>query len=254
MNATAQQRLCRTAFTYCAATVVALALAGCATTVRGSVRLQDPITRPPTTTASPPPTTIAPAVTVHDLPALLLDLNAMQDLVGSPAMQAGATDHGVSGLDPGDRYDPPDCVSTMVWGMDSAYAGLGVQGAYGQTYKDPGAAGGHAVAEMVVAFPNATAAANAAQRITDQWRACTGRQVGETRADGMTSPQWTIGPTVVTGAVATMQRRPSDSQRWACARYMAAKANIVVDGLLCSYDLADRPLQIANAILGRIPG
>ncbi|QEN16543.1 sensor domain-containing protein [Mycolicibacterium sp. ELW1] len=53
-------------------------------------------------------------------------------------MEAGATDHGVSVLDPGDRYEPPDCVSTMVWGMDSAYAGLNALGAYGQTYRDPG--------------------------------------------------------------------------------------------------------------------
>jgi hypothetical protein len=229
------------------------ALAGCVSTVTGSVGLQQPIPRLPTTSASPPTPAAAPAVDVADLPRLLLDLNTVQDQVGSTAMEAGATDHGVSGLDPGDRYEPPDCVSTMVWGMDSAYAGLNALGAYGQTYRDPGAAGGHDLAEMVVAFPDARAAANAAQRMTDQWRACAGRQVSETRADGATSPQWTIAPTVVIDGVATLQRRPSDSKRWACARYMAAKSNIVVDGLLCSYDLADRPLQIAKAILGRIP-
>ncbi len=55
--------------------------------------------------------------------------------------------------------------------------------------RTPGPQGGaHAVAQMIVLFPDRAAAAAAAQRVTDQWRACTGRQVTETRSDGLTPP------------------------------------------------------------------
>lgn len=229
--------LCSAAFT----------VTGCATTVPGTASLKQPVSKPAEPTRSP-----TPLVTAEALPQLLIDLPTMQGLIGSPALETGAVDTKLSELDPGDQYTPPECLSSMLWGQSSVYAGLNATDAYGQTYKDPGPKGAHAVAQMIVLFPDRAAAAAAAQRVTDQWRACTGRQVTETRSDGLTPPHWTIGDVVQTGAVTTMVRRPDDSKRWACARFMAAKSNALVDGLMCSYDIGDRPVQITNAILAKI--
>lgn len=234
-----------------AAAVLCLAalitVTGCATTVPGTANLKEPVSKPAEPTR--PPT---PLVTAAALPQLLIDLPNMQTLIGSPALETGAVDTKLWELDATSHYTPPECLSSMMYGEVSTYEGLNATDAYGQTYKDPGPKGAHAVAQMIVLFPDPAAAALAAQRITDQWRACTGRQVSETRSDGLTPPNWTIGDVVQTGAVTTMVRRPDDSKRWACARFMAAKSNAVVDGLMCSYDIADRPVQITDAILAKI--
>ncbi|WP_445168195.1 sensor domain-containing protein [Mycolicibacterium sp. Dal123E01] len=148
-------------------------------------------------------------LTTDALPKLRVDVPQMRDLVASPALEAGAIDTSLWDLDANSHYTPPECLSTMLWGVTTSYAGLDARGAYGQTYKDPGTAGGHAVAQMVVMFADP-------------------------------------------GAVTTLVRRPDDSQRWACSRFMAAKSNAVIDGLLCSYDLAERTVQIAKAILAKI--
>ncbi|EHB46446.1 sensor domain-containing protein [Mycolicibacterium vinylchloridicum] len=227
--------------------LAALTVTGCATTVPGTANLKEPVSKPAEPTRTP-----TPLVTAAALPQLLIDLPTMQTLIGSPALETGAVDTKLSELEAGDHYTPPECLSTMLWGQTDTYAGLHATDAYGQTYKDPGPKGAHAVAQMIVLFPDPVAATTATQRIADQWRACTGRQVTETRSDGLTPPNWTIGDVVQTGAVTTMVRRPDDSKRWACARFMAAKSNAVVDGLMCSYDIADRPGQIANAILAKI--
>lgn len=226
-----------------------LTVAGCATTVPGTASLKEPVAKP-----TEPTRPATPLVAATALPKLLVDLPTMQTLIGSPALETGAVDTKLWELDAASHYTPPECLSSMVYGEASSYAGLNATDAYGQTYKDPGPKGAHAVAQMIVLFPDPAAAELAATRITDQWRACTGRQVTETRSDGLTPPKWTIGDVVQTGAVTTMVRRPDDSKRWACARFMAAKSNALVDGLMCSYDIADRPVQITNAILAKIAG
>lgn len=226
-----------------------LTVVGCATTVPGTASLKEPVAKPSEPTRIP-----TPLVTAAALPQMLIDLPTMQTLIGSPALETGEVDTKLWELDANSRYTPPECLSSMVYGEASSYAGLNATDAYGQTYKDPGPKAAHAVAQMIVLFPDPAAAALAAKHITDQWRACTDRQVTETRSDGLTPPKWTIGDVVQSGAVTTMVRRPDDSKRWACSRFMAAKSNAVVDGLMCSYDIADRPVQITNAILAKIAG
>ncbi len=47
---------------------------------------------------------------------------------------------------------------------------------------------------------------------------------------------------------------PQRQQALACSRFIGAKSNALVDGLVCSYDLGDRAVQITNAILAKIAG
>ncbi len=140
-----------------------------------------------------------PQVSAAALPQLLIDLPTMQTLVGSPALEAGDVDAKLSELDAGSHFTPPECLSSMLWGDSSTFAGLNSTAAYGQTLQGPRPQGGPCRSQMVVLFPDAAAAAAAARRVSDQWRSCSGKQVTETRADGMQSPAWTIGEVVQTG-------------------------------------------------------
>jgi hypothetical protein len=232
---------------------VAALIAGCVTVVKGTASAPPAASRvtviPPA--PDPPPTPPGPTpIPTSELPSLLIGLPAMRDLLAAPALQPEQTSTELDEPDAAATYQPPECISAVFTGMRNGYKDTDPLGAYGQSFKDPGDAAAHAADEMVVAFLDADQAATAATHLADQWRSC--RTFGGTRFDGQPIPTFTFDPVADSAGVST-QTRTAQGSRWACARYVSSKSNIVVEGQLCSYDIADRPQQLAHAILANIP-
>jgi eukaryotic-like serine/threonine-protein kinase len=231
----------------------AVLTAGCVTVVKGNpsappaasrVTVIPPAPAPPSTPPGPTP------VPTSQLPSLLVGLPGMRDLLAAPTLQPEQTSTELDDPDATANYEPPECISAVFTGMKNGYHGTDPLGAYGQSFKDPGDAAAHAADEMVVAFPDAGQAATAAAHLADQWRSC--HTFGGTRFDEAPIPTFTFDP-VTDSAGVSIQTRTAQGSRWACARYVSSQSNIVVEGQLCSYDIADRPQQIAHAILANIP-
>ncbi len=199
----------------------------------------------------PPPVRIA----VGDAPGLLMGVDQLRKLLGWTDIQpeADQTTTWLTDPDPGTVYDPAECMGVLYNGKSPSYAGTHPLGAYGEAFVDHDRVTNRGVSEMVVLFATAAEARAAAQRQVDQWNACRDRKVSTTPAGGGRSPAWTVSDITTTDGVTTMVRHTESSQ-WTCARFVADKANVVIDGMLCSYNITDRPLRVAQAIRGRIPG
>jgi hypothetical protein len=229
-------------------TITAAALtAGCVTVVKGTASAPPAASR---VTVIPPATPKPATVTVADLPNLLLGLPQMRDLLAAPNLERYEVTTEISEPNPKANYQPPECVSAIFTGMKSGYLASDPLGGYGQSFKELGDAISHVGDEMVVAFLDADQAKAAAAHLIDQWRSC--YTFGGTRADGQPIPTFTLEPVTYTDGVST-QKRTTQGSSWGCTRYAAHKSNIVVEGQLCSYDIADRPQRLAHAILANIP-
>ncbi len=217
------------------------ALAGCAAHIIGGQALY----------ASDTPSAPAPSVQLPDLPKLIPPLPELAAVVSSPELKNVGTVTRIEAQPEGYALSDSNCLSTMNPGSDSAYRGSRYQGVYGIVAQDEHH---RTVDALAVAFSNAAAAESLADSQARKWKECTDKTLTAIVPDMPTSNWMVSGPTRSYGVVVLL-RVQEGGQGFACARGIAARANVVADVSVCNPDHADIERQtskVANMILERI--
>ncbi|HEY9305546.1 MAG TPA: sensor domain-containing protein [Mycobacterium sp.] len=217
--------------------VLVWTLVGCTSTVAG--------------TATGRTGTKTPHPSAHGLPALLLSLDEMKQLLkfDDMAIQDTLTEPEARGI-----YQPPDCVGAVFSSMAGSYDGSGYRDFYEVRQKD--ATGGdvpHWVDQSAATFDNDTAAKDFVTHQVAQWHQCVGRQFKYAYprpTDWQDS--YRIGDTTDSGCVAMISSVTTGDEHYTDIRALAAKSNIVVDLQFTGFDLTDEPATAVNRILDRI--
>lgn len=189
------------------------------------------------------------SVKMVDLPKLIPTLPELSAAVNSAQLTKTGTVTGIEPLPENFILSEPNCVSVMSPGLESTYRGSGYLGAYGL------AANGGVVDAVAVAFLSAKAADRLADAQTDKWKRCTDKTFTANVGD-QPPVNWIVsGPTRSYG-VAVLLRIQEGGGGFACARGMAARANVVADVLICNPDQAvveHQASRVVNMILDKIP-
>lgn len=218
--------------------VLVWALLGCTSTVAGTA-----VTRGGGKT---------PTRSAHSLPALLLSLDEMKQLLkfDDIEIQDTVTQPEARGI-----YQPASCVGAVFSSMASSYAGSGYRDFYEVRQSDITGGGiPHWVDQGVATFDNEAAAKDFVTNQVAQWRQCVGRQFKYAYplpTDWQDS--YRIGDTIDSGCVTMISNVTTTDKRYTDIRVLAAKSNIVVDLQFTGFDLTDEPATAINRILDRIP-
>lgn len=217
---------------------VCLAVAGCTSTVGGSAVVG---------TGGRTPA----AVTARGLPALLLSLEEMKQLLKFSGM---ATDDIWTRPDARGIFEPASCVGAVFSSMAGSYDDSGYRDFYEVRQSD--VSGGdlpHWVDQGVATFENDAAARSFVTEQVAQWRQCAGRQLryAYPQPDDWQDP-YRIGDTIDSGCVTVVSNVIAGDKPYTDIRALAAKSNIVVDLQFTGFDLTDEPATAINRILDRI--
>lgn len=244
----------RLRWTACAAIAATTVLSGCTSTVIGhgsATHGSSSTTAPPASTATPAPKP-ATHVAAADLPRLLLSIDEIRKIMDGPTMEIEKTITQPAGFE-GATFAPLECVGPRFNAMAVTYDGSGQHAFLDQeTDEREPAPLRHGVDQAVALFDDAATAHALVTKSAEQWRKCAGVEFTATFADKLKRPTWTLGETSGSDGIILLAQHPKIAF-WDCTHAMAAKANVVVDNLICAYDLADRPLTVTKAILAKIP-
>jgi hypothetical protein len=219
---------------------VCLALVGCAgctSTVAGTAMVRGGAKTP-----------TAPA---HGLPALLLSLDEMKQLLkfDDMAIKDTLTRPEARGI-----YQPANCVGAVFSSMAGSYDGSGYRDFYEVRQSDVTGGGlPHWVDQSAATFDNDAAAKDFVTNQSAQWRRCSGRQFKYAYprpTDWQDS--YRIGDTIDSGCVTMISNVTTAALRYTDIRALAAKSNIVVDLQFTGFDLTGEPATAVNKILDRI--
>ena len=216
---------------------VCLALGGCASIVGGTA-----VVDPGATTAT---------ARAHGLPALLLGLDEMKQLLKFDDMAIQDT---LARPDARGIYEPASCVGAVFSSMAGSYDGSGYRDFYEVRESDVTGGGlPHWVDQSVATFDNAAAAKDFAAKQVAQWRRCAGRQLtyAYPRPDDW-QDTYRIGETIESGCVTMISNVITGDKHYTDIRALAAKSNIIVDLQFTGFDLTDEPAVAINRILDRI--
>lgn len=212
------------------------ALVGCASTVDGTAVGSHPTT---------------PAPTPHGLPALLLSLDEMKQLLKFDDMAVQDT---LTRPDARGTYEPASCVGAVFSSMAGSYDGSGYHDFYEVRHSDVTRGDlPHWVDQSVATFDNDAAAKDFVAEQVAQWRQCDGRQFkyAYPRPDDW-QDSYRIGDTIDSGCVTMISSVTTGDTHYTDIRALAAKSNIVVDLQFTGFDLTDQPAIAVNRILDRI--
>jgi hypothetical protein len=217
---------------------VCLVLAGCSSTVGG-------------TAVVGPGATPRAAPRAHGLPALLLSLNEMKQLLKFDDMgvEDTVTQPDVRGI-----YEPAGCVGAVFSSMAGSYDGSGYRDFYEVRLSDlTGEGPQHWVDQSVAKFDNDSAARTFVANQVAQWRRCAGRQLtyAYPRPDDW-QDTYRIGETIDSGCVTMISNVITGDKHYTDIRALAAKSNVVADLQFTGFDLTDEPAVAINRILDRI--
>jgi hypothetical protein len=208
----------------------------------------------PTTTTPPPPPTVAPA----DLDGLLPTLDDVKNITGDPNLKGEKPVHSLTPLSPKDgSYDRPECAVTIAAAIPDAYPmtpqGISVSGFFDlQNASNP-----RGSVQSVAAFTDVAAAQKQLGDLQSVWRGCGGSTVKLTYADTGHTAAFSIGvPADSSDGITTLEVQ-TQGQPVRFVMAIAAKNNVFLE-VRASSTASDRAhqaaLDVANSILGKIPG
>lgn len=220
-----------------AACLAIVGCAGCSSTIAGTA-----VGRGGSTT---------PRATAHGLPALLLSLDEMKQLLkfDDIAIQDTLTTPEARGI-----YQPANCVGAVFSSMAGSYDGSGYRDFYEVRQSDiTGGGPPHWVDQSAATFDNDSSAKDFVTRQAAQWRQCGGRQF--TYAYPLPTDwqdSYRIGDTIDSGCVTLISNVTTGDKHYTDIRALAAKSNIVIDLQFTGFELTDEPATAVNRILDRI--
>lgn len=192
-----------------------------------------------------------PTATAHGLPALLLSLDEMKQLLKFEdiAIEDTLTRPEERGI-----YQPASCVGAVFSSMAGSYDGSGYRDFFEVRQSDVTGGGlPHWVDQSVATFDNEVAAKDFVANQVAQWRKCVGRQF---KYAYPLPTDWQdayrIGDTIDSGCVTMISNVTTGDKHYTDIRALAAKSNVVVDLQFTGFDLTDEPATAVNRILDRI--
>jgi eukaryotic-like serine/threonine-protein kinase len=208
-----------------------------------------------TTPKPPPPPPPPPTVDDAALPAILLNVDELTNLFDDHGLAQVWSSDGI-GLQP-ERggIDDPSCAGSYFKGTPAAYAGNEPRRFTGTDI------GNHSTGQLfgqgVAVFDDGAAAQKALQGYLATWRSCVGKSAQTIPAmAGYTGMTLTYGaPVDAGGGITTLETTvapTSPDGRYVHA--IAVKDNVLVDNILISPDMGDKPQRLTQAMLDRIPG
>ncbi|MCV7192437.1 sensor domain-containing protein [Mycolicibacterium brumae] len=223
---------------------ICLLLPGCANTTDGNaVRADDG--------GGPLETVTVPMAT---LPSLLLDDDAVSDIVGGSGVDLVATSPTL--INDGVGVDKQQCVGAWNGGEQAGYQGSGYLSAAGALMRGgTTAADGMTVIQFVVGFTDAGGAQDYLEDSATAWAKCAGQEVIDTDTDSGVEVVAVLGELNRTddGVITIVNsRRGAD---WACQRGLGAHRNVVIDTVVCAGGGdADSAADLVNEIAENIDG
>lgn len=193
-----------------------------------------------TTSAGPPP--VADAA----LDGLLLSPDQINSAMGT----TGMTPQGTFQLrEYSYKVSPPECLPISTSADSDVYAGSGYAAGLSQSLWEQGSPqSDHYVAQGVVSFASAKAAAAFISASTQNWPACANRTFtsGDTRFEA--------GPVSATNGILSATYTRKDNIDWACQRALTARNNVVIDAQACSRNnITNQAVEIADQIAAKVP-
>ncbi|MGE2719684.1 sensor domain-containing protein [Mycolicibacterium celeriflavum] len=212
---------------------VAIALAGCVSTVSGTaVRGQTgPVD--------------VPELTADKLDDVLLSIGEINGIMGATTMKVTSeleemTDHS-------DDVSDPDCLGVMYGAEEPVYAGSGWTDVRDQVAREPGDDNDHWVEQTAVLYSSA----DDAQRFFDKSKAAWEKCSDSTVAVGSSGDSyfWEVGEVRTDGTLMTQVTTQEDADGWACQHALSTASNLTVEAWACSYAIGDEAATIAMDML-----
>lgn len=216
---------------------VCLAVTGCTSTVAGTPTVRSGAT--------------IPTARAHGLPALLLSLDEMKQLLKFDEMGVEDT---LSHPDAHGIYEPARCVGAVFSSMAGSYDGSGYHDFYESRLSDiTGGDMPHWVDQSAATFDSDSAAKDFVANQVAQWRQCAGQQFRYAYPKPTDwQENYRIGDTIDSGCVTLISNVITGDKHYTDIRALAAKSNIVIDLQFTGFDLTDEPAIAVNRILDRI--
>ncbi|MGH3969837.1 MAG: sensor domain-containing protein [Mycobacterium sp.] len=192
------------------------------------------------------------SVKIADLPKLIPTLAEIGAVIDSAPLTKTATLTKVATVPLGYRISEPKCISVISPALEPSYRGSHYQSAYGLAANDRQY---RVVDADAVAFPSAVESQKFVQNQAGRWKDCTDKTL-TVNMQGTPPVNWIVSAPTRSGNVDVVLRIQQGGQGYACARGVAARANIVADVSICSPDQTLIKAQagtLVNTILGKIP-
>lgn len=206
------------------------------------------------TASTPPPAPVAP-LPPKVLDGLLLTTEQVAQIMGASQL---AIHKAVDTLiDETAVIAQKNCIGAYAPAQAGVYANTGWTAARAQAVHEPGDIPiAFEILQAVVEFPTAAAAQKLLADQTTQWSACAGTEFTLTYPNA--APQaWKFGPLTKTATVISMPQRwnspGSTPQISGCQRALEVFNNVVADIWACRLDVSNQAVDLANAIIAKIP-
>jgi len=186
------------------------------------------------------------------LDGLLLDANAVGDVMGTPGMVAGppfATLGENSNLLPN-----KNCLGIWVIGEKAIYGDSNLTGFRGQDLQHPATGAWDVkVVQGAASYPSADASRAFFNASADRWSKCTNHHVNMT-VNGQQLPKLWFGNLTKTDTelAIPVTEGEGDTQR-SCQRVLSLAGNVIIDVAACNRNATDQAETIASKIKERLP-
>jgi serine/threonine protein kinase len=206
------------------------------------------------TTSTTPPVPVAP-LTPKAVDALLPTPEQVAQIMGASQLAVFKAVDTV--IDETAVIAQKNCVGAFAPAQVNVYADTGWTAMRAQAVHEPGDVPiAFEIFQAVVEFPTGAAAQKVLADQTAQWAACSGTDFTLTYPN-LAPQSWKFGPLTKTATVISMKQVPNDPNNkpatGGCQRALAVRNNVVADVWACRLGLNNQAVDLANAILARLP-
>jgi serine/threonine kinase PknH len=199
---------------------------------------------PAAPTTRPPP----PLVRDEALPALLLDVSAVNAVMGTGDLAVNPTL--TSARLYIDTTDKPECGGVWANANKGVYAGSAGQAVQTQYLREPDNPR-HEVYQSVVSFPTAATAREFVAKEAKHWPVCAGTAL-TTTIPTIPAQTWWIATVSQDGDVLTSVSNREGAGGYTCQHALTSRNNVVIDTEACGWDVTQQGSTIAHRITEQI--
>ncbi|MEE6177287.1 sensor domain-containing protein [Mycobacterium sp. 050134] len=195
-------------------------------------------------------TTPAPAspVAAEDLQGLLLDVGAINKIMGTHDLLVNPTLTTTRLYI--DTTDKPECGGVWANANRAVYDGSGWTSVQTQYLREP-ADVSHEVFQSVISFPTAAGAADFVAKEAKAWPLCNGRSITTTTANQKPQTWWVATVGRQDGMLTAFTTREG-ARGWGCQHALTARNNVVVDVEACGFTVMQQGSAIATKVAAGI--
>jgi serine/threonine protein kinase len=213
-----------------------------------------PLTSAPRPTSAPGPSPVAP-LPANTLNALLPTPEELAQIMGAAQLAVWKSSDSMSDESP--ALDKKNCLNAFAPAQAPLYVDAGGWTAVRiQAVHEPGPVPiAFEVIQAAVEFSSADAANKALANQIAQWASCSGQEF-TTTYPGVPPEPWKFGPLTTKDNLISMNESPirqNNPTSGPCQRAVKLQANMIADVFACRIGVSNQAVDIANAILAKVP-